>query len=109
MRLFFLKCLGLALWALFLFAPFIARADDGSAFDFPAIQETLPQASFEQAPTIRNLSSQQQKNTWKISLKAGRDDPLSHGPFPSAPHRYTRPDTQGQKAFRLGLHLNYVF
>ncbi len=118
MRAWFLKFMGLVLWGLFLFAPFIARADEGFdiflPYDIGAIQKKQETVLFSVGGFDFRLDEKDvfkvpTGEKWSVKFNAGKDTVLSHDLPYKIQHDQTPLDDGEREAFRFGLGLNYNF
>lgn len=109
MRLLILKCVGLVLWALFLFAPFIARAEEAISLLFPLQAPSSLAAPQETPLSILSASENRTPGTWRLEFTAGKDTPLSSAPPLSFSRTPLMEESLELPALRFGIGLNYIF
>ena len=118
MRMLYLKFAGIILWGLFLFVPFIARADEGFDTYFPIL---LQQDRQKDAGVIFSLGGReaqwdggnavkmQVEDKWALRFNAGKDTVLTNDLSPDVRHDRLPLDDGGRTSFRFGIGLNYTF
>lgn len=118
MRMWLLKFMGLMLWGMFLFAPFIARADEG--FDtYIRYMEPVQQEksagwfSFLDDVDVRLGYAEdvrgQESHQWSLTLMAGKDSVLSHALPKKIMHDRIPLDDGERESMRFGMGLRYTF
>lgn len=118
MRDWLLKFMGLVLWSLFLFAPFVARADDGFDIFLPyEIQQHVQQedgllsflGDIDFDLNYTGVPSGQEAHQWSVKFKAGKDTVLSKDLSAKIQHDRIPLDDGEREAMRFGVGLNYTF
>ena len=118
MRVWLLKFIGLSLWSAFLFAPFIARADEGFDIIVPLHVLLEEQSENTSEPFIDELIlgaaggedfHEMADNEWSLRLKAGKDSVLSNDFSHQIMHDRTPLDHGYRKSLHFGVGLSYSF
>ncbi|MCB0375839.1 MAG: hypothetical protein KDD04_07965 [Sinomicrobium sp.] len=107
------------LWSLFLFVPFIARADDGFYTYLSDSSPSVPQAkqgvlfSFGDHDVVLQAADDGFKmpveDKWAIKFNAGKDTVLTDDFSADVRHDRLPLDDGEREAFRFGVGLNYTF
>ncbi|GEM_PF-2694790 len=116
MRVWVLKLVGFLMWSLFLFAPFVVRAEDGFdtymmkeiTSDAPAENVLLSLGGFDLQLDNRDNLQMPIKDKWSFKVKAGRDSVLTNDQ-PALIRHDRVPLDDGSKGLRFGVGLNYSF
>lgn len=119
MRVLILKLAGLVLWGMFLFAPFVARADGGFALDAERAAAAAAAKGAILAVGVVDIGVGGRdpfriplEDKWSVKFNAGREAALRGG-FQAHDDaaRYIRPldGDPEQRGLRVGIGLNYVW
>ena len=119
MRVWILKLTGLLLWGMFLFAPFIARADEGFDVYLPLGSTVSEQKQenirwmwqgyrlgFGNAESDRSVHG---ANQWSLHFNAGRDSVLTHSWSAKIEHDRTPLNDGYRTSVKFGVGLRYDF
>ena len=118
MRVWILKFTGFVLWSMFLFAPFIAQADEGFDTFLPhGMQESQKEpdgilaflGDIDVSLDDRGVSNGGLENKWALKLKAGKDTVITKSHSAAIQHDRIPLDDGGREALRFGAGLNYSF
>lgn len=116
MRMWILKFMGLIVWGLFLFAPFVVRADEGfdtRMQDVPAMESAkdvlLSVGGFDLHMEDAEKLQVPLKDKWAVKLKAGKDTVLTNDQPALIRHDRVPLDDGEGKGMRVGVGLNYTF
>lgn len=111
MRSWFLKFMGLIMWAAFLFAPFVVRAEEGFDTAMPQVEENvlLSVGGIDLQLDDRNKLQMPIKDKWSVRLKAGKDTVLTNDQPAFVRHDRVQLDDGERESVRFGVGLNYSF
>ncbi|PJB73592.1 MAG: hypothetical protein CO093_00325 [Alphaproteobacteria bacterium CG_4_9_14_3_um_filter_47_13] len=121
MRVLFLKIAGIVLWSLFLFAPFVARADTGFNVYLP-LEIRSGQKTGREIFSLQNGSGFNpgdkesheipagSRGLWLLRLKAERDSIFTQEQTENLfQNQLQHGDGEYRGSYKFGIGLNYIF
>lgn len=118
MRAWYLKFMGLVLWSLFLFAPFIAKADEGFTTILPfqsnQAESKVTESGFDLGGINmqlgnRDVFDKKIEGKWSLQFNAGKQTVLTDDFSTKIQHDRIQLDDGERESLRFGLGLNYTF